>query len=717
VRLTLRTLLAYLDDTLEPGEIKQIGQKVAESDAAQELIARIKQVTRRRRLTTPPDGGPGERFDANLVAEYLDNELSSEQVAELEKNCLESDVHLAEISACHQILTLVLGEPALIPPTARRRMYALVHGRKKVTARKAGAPAVGDSQVIDGESDETLLIGLPLFRKAPWLRWVVPLAAVLLLAVLGGVLWKTLSGDGRDNARVASTGSQGNGTDSEKDKDKPPPPKDKDKPPPKDKDKPPPPKDKDKPPPKDKDKPPPPKDKNGSGGNGGVKPIPPPMGKPNMEQHPAGKFVSKGEVLVRQAREGGDWQRVAINTDVSTGQTLVSLPSYKSEIRTNKGVRLLLWGNLPEFFPQPLLESAVVLHHNPEVDLELTLKRGRIYLTNEKDKGPAHVRLRFWREEVLDFTLEDPSTTVAVELQSAYLPVLRPLEGEEPLVAVFLYIARGQAQLKVLGRDGAVYRTHGDLKGPPGRAFFIWNNKGAGLEGPEFRPVAIPQFSATMPVPMNPEARALRAAHDELSSVLVKDKKVDVALMELIDSKDATAPQRILGIRSLGAIDDIKDLFDALGDTEPNHYDKRREALFTLKTWLGRGAEQAARLFDRKNKTGLLIDRGFSPETAEVILELLYGPSAEARKQPETYSALIAYLKHERLEVRELAIWNLYYLVPERGRKIPYNPAGNTDQLNAAYEGWKKLIPEGTVPPEQAGRPAPPGPAKPPGMP
>src|SRR5262245_43432962 len=38
VRLTLRTLLAYLDDTLDPTEIKTIGQKVAESDAAQELI-------------------------------------------------------------------------------------------------------------------------------------------------------------------------------------------------------------------------------------------------------------------------------------------------------------------------------------------------------------------------------------------------------------------------------------------------------------------------------------------------------------------------------------------------------------------------------------------------------------------------------------------------------------------------------------------------------
>src|SRR5262249_18062668 len=130
MRLTLRTLLAYLDDTLEPAETKQISQKVAESDTAQELIARIKQVTRRRRLTTPPDAVPGAKFDANVVADYLDNELNPEMLAEVEKLCLESDVHLAEIAACHQILTLVVGEPLQVPPTAKERMYALAGGRK-----------------------------------------------------------------------------------------------------------------------------------------------------------------------------------------------------------------------------------------------------------------------------------------------------------------------------------------------------------------------------------------------------------------------------------------------------------------------------------------------------------------------------------------------------------------------------------------------------------
>src|SRR3954451_4463708 len=99
MRLTLRTLLAYLDDTLDANETKMIGQKVAESDTAQELIARIREVTRRRRITTPTAGGPGGKVDPNTIAEYLDNELTAEQLAEVEQLALSSDVHLAEIAA------------------------------------------------------------------------------------------------------------------------------------------------------------------------------------------------------------------------------------------------------------------------------------------------------------------------------------------------------------------------------------------------------------------------------------------------------------------------------------------------------------------------------------------------------------------------------------------------------------------------------------------
>src|SRR5437016_4124934 len=114
MRLTLRTLLAYLDDTLEPSQAREIGQKVAESHVAQELIERLKKVTRRRGLTVPPAAGP-DKVEANIVSEYLDNDLPADKVAEVEEQALGSDVVLAEIAACHQILALVLGEPAHVP--------------------------------------------------------------------------------------------------------------------------------------------------------------------------------------------------------------------------------------------------------------------------------------------------------------------------------------------------------------------------------------------------------------------------------------------------------------------------------------------------------------------------------------------------------------------------------------------------------------------------
>src|SRR5439155_15138992 len=203
MRLTLRTLLAYLDDTLEPAQAKLIGQKVAESDTAQELIARLKEVTRRRRITTPTASGPGAKVDPNTIAEYLDNELSPDQLAEVEQLALASDVHLAEIAACHQILTLVLGEPALVPPSAYKRMYKVVkppesdHAHRPPAQR--GAEDMGPEE--PREVDETLRLGLPaLKRGGSWGNSLILLggvAAVFLL--LAFAIWQLLPPFNRDD--------------------------------------------------------------------------------------------------------------------------------------------------------------------------------------------------------------------------------------------------------------------------------------------------------------------------------------------------------------------------------------------------------------------------------------------------------------------------------------------------------------------------------------
>src|SRR5271156_3280477 len=195
MRLTLRTLLAYLDDTLEPNAAKLIGQKVAESDTAQELIARIKEVTRRRRITTPGPGGPGAKVDPNSSAAYLDNELSPEALAEVEQVALASDVHLAEIAACHQILTIVLGEPAVVPPTAYRRMYSLVKPPESNPQHEPPEMQESEEAMSEGKDvDETLRLGLPAFygRGSMTNRLVLIGGAVCVLALLCLAIWNLL---------------------------------------------------------------------------------------------------------------------------------------------------------------------------------------------------------------------------------------------------------------------------------------------------------------------------------------------------------------------------------------------------------------------------------------------------------------------------------------------------------------------------------------------
>lgn len=140
MRLTLRNILAYLDKLLDETQTRDLEQKLAESQIGQEQLQRIQEVTRRLRLPAPAIEGRGLGLDPNTVAEYLDHSLPSERVADFEKVCLESDMHLAEVASCHQILARVLREPAEVPVSCKPRMYGVVNA--------ASQPAINEREAV-----------------------------------------------------------------------------------------------------------------------------------------------------------------------------------------------------------------------------------------------------------------------------------------------------------------------------------------------------------------------------------------------------------------------------------------------------------------------------------------------------------------------------------------------------------------------------------------
>ena len=125
MRLTLRTLLAYLDNILDPHDARQLQKKIGDSEFATGLVHQIRGSVRRLRLDAPALDAQGIGGDLNSVAEYLDNVLPPEHVPTLEKACLDNEAHLGEVASCHQILTLVLGEPADVSDKMRARAYSI----------------------------------------------------------------------------------------------------------------------------------------------------------------------------------------------------------------------------------------------------------------------------------------------------------------------------------------------------------------------------------------------------------------------------------------------------------------------------------------------------------------------------------------------------------------------------------------------------------------
>ena len=201
MRLTLRTLMAYLDDVLEPADTKIIGLKIQESPMAQLLVSRIRDVMRRRRLKAPEVFGPEMGIDPNIVAQYLDTTLPAERYADVERVLLASDEMLAEAAACHQVLPVWLANPVEVSPASRDRLYAL--GPVDVSSQLSissdhNSPAAKLSSELAAERNGNVSLGdinsersrdgvtttVPDYlKRTPWYQRLIPSSLIALLVI------------------------------------------------------------------------------------------------------------------------------------------------------------------------------------------------------------------------------------------------------------------------------------------------------------------------------------------------------------------------------------------------------------------------------------------------------------------------------------------------------------------------------------------------------
>jgi len=126
MRLTLRTLLAYRDGVLDPKDAAILEAKIQESSTAQQISQRIEQDMRNRKIAPIPVDAREFGFEANQVAEFLDDTIPTEILPEMERQCLENSMLLCEIGCCHQILSRALTIPATIPNALRQRVRNLM---------------------------------------------------------------------------------------------------------------------------------------------------------------------------------------------------------------------------------------------------------------------------------------------------------------------------------------------------------------------------------------------------------------------------------------------------------------------------------------------------------------------------------------------------------------------------------------------------------------
>lgn len=678
MRLTLRTLLAYMDDVLEPSQSKEIGTRVSESPAAASTVARIKEVVRRRRIAAPELTGSGSAPDPNLVAEYLDNTLAPESVPALEKLCLDSDMHLAEAAATHQILTAVLGEPVEVPISTRERMYALVgHAppvEEPVPASPASPPS-SDAAVAAPKYAHTTQLPTRPPMTPDYLKPTIGrkvLLGVLAIALVGGWLTWVLrdqgvlsSGPVEAVADVDDTQSDGPetalaeapvtpepatvpATESVKpdtalakvDTPAAPPQMPVE-------------------PVAVEPQPAEPAPEVAAPAEVGlVPPAPPVPDVPAATPFPAALYSNPDGILISRDPQAGQWNVMPRRALIHAGDEIATPEPFRSELVIgNSTLEVTLFGGT-----RLKVESG-----KPDQLLSLVIDRGRIGLRRplaSEDKEPLKIGLSI-RGLPAELSLLELGTQCGLEVGQRAPQgrradaLLTSPEGGVSVVTGSVSVAWAGAQPLTVGADVG---------------WAAWPQPQTAMKVGPLR--AIPNW-------LSPEGISLTAADKKLHQLFEKefavDQPVGMSIPALVQDRREGISELATG--TLGLVDDIPPLVKAL---QSEHDKTRLLAIRSLRGWLPTDPNNNALL-------EMEVARIFPDEDVKDVIDLLWGFSMADARDETVSRRLLALMDHGELAIRELAHFHVA-LLTGRPYAHGYRPTLPDAARNAALMGWQNQI-------------------------
>lgn len=699
MRLTLRTLLAYLDDILDPADAREIGVKISESPVAGKMVERIREVMRRRRITAPELTGPGSGPDPNLVAEYLDNTLPPEAVTEIERICLESDIHLAEAAGCHQILTIVLGEPVDIVPGSRERMYALgaiapPPGQDgSVSLREPVPSAMADTRRTAAEAaanvqagDETFSGGVPDYlRRRPLWRRLLPAAVVVVLAAWLTYLLSdsSLWGPLRPVATVDSAADPNSPEIAEG-----------------------PPADALAAPPANAivEKPaadvviaataPPERSPPAVVPEVSIPPVPEvdivetpdtdvverpaevtvvePAPVAVVDHSPPMTYSSLDGIALKYQADINDWNVLPRHTAVKAGDWIATPEPFTSRIDVNGGqLRITVnSGSIVQLLASPEGHMATLL-----------IDSGRVGLYRPAGDGaapdPLSVSVRVGEID-FDIDLLEPGTLVGIDA------AIRPPTGQPESPAPLAY-------------DGGIYLVAGSAAIHHGADQPVAMSIDSGwLPWPAADGVWQPGALLSTPQWLTPDGRTLASSDQTFAQLYERmftiNEPVSVNVPGIV--RDRRSRIARYAVETLALTQNIPELMRAL---QTEHDEARRAAIVGLREWLPRSPDNADILHDE-------ITRYFRDVEVAPVEELLWGYSLRDLRDADVSERLLGWLAHENLAIRELAIFQIR---TGTNRPSDYHPLATVAQRQAAIARLNEIVRrQGALLP-----PAPPAPA------